>query len=95
MNEAQSTEQHCAHGFYFPGGCLYCANKEIERLRRDLEIQAVNATAVLQAQHERDDLKVRLREAVNIVRLNATTEQVAWMREVESELTDDVGTDRG
>ena len=27
---------------------------EIARLRRDLEIQAVNATAVLQAQHERD-----------------------------------------
>lgn len=27
---------------------------EIERLRRDIEIQTVNATAVLQAQHERD-----------------------------------------
>lgn len=30
-----------------------CAD-EIERLRRDLRIQTVNATAVLQAQHERD-----------------------------------------
>lgn len=37
------------------------------------------------------DLRVRLREALDIVRLNATSEQVAWMREVESELTDDVG----
>lgn len=36
------------------------------------------------------DLRVRLREALDIVRLNATTEQVAWMREVESELADDV-----
>lgn len=30
----------------------HCA--EVQRLQRDLEIQAVNATAVLQAQHERD-----------------------------------------
>jgi hypothetical protein len=28
-------DQHCAHGFYFPGGCLYCANQEIARLKAE------------------------------------------------------------
>jgi hypothetical protein len=29
-------QQHCTHGFYLPAGCLYCAQKEIERLERAL-----------------------------------------------------------
>lgn len=37
--------------------CFRCEELriEIERLREDLRIQTVNATAVLQAQHERDE----------------------------------------
>jgi len=38
------------------------------------------------------DVSVRLREAIDIVKLHATTEHWAWIREVESELSDDVTT---
>lgn len=37
------------------------------------------------------DLRVRLREAIELVKLHATTEHWTWIREVESELSDDVG----
>lgn len=89
MSDPQATDQHCAHGFYFPGGCLYCANTEIDRLRRDLEIQAVNAAAVLQAQRERDDHRVRLREAIEIIRSKATSSEWEWTIEVEGEIAAD------
>jgi len=36
------------------------------------------------------DMSVRLREAIDIVKLHATAEHGAWIREVESELSDDV-----
>lgn len=63
-----------------------------------------NGTRALQARHERDcavedvkrldhrctDLRVRLREAISLVKLRATTEHWTWIREVESELSDDV-----
>ena len=36
------------------------------------------------------DMSVRLREAIEIVKLHATAEHWAWIREVEGELSDDV-----
>jgi hypothetical protein len=62
---------------------------ENERLRRDLQIQAVNAAAVLQAQRERDDHRVRLREAIEIIRSKATSSEWAWTVEVEGEIAAD------
>ncbi len=76
---------------------LVAGATEIDNLRHDLQIQAVNAATVLAAQAERD----RLREAVCLyVRSKKDglgRNALDWWRlqEIESEFTHDVGAKHG
>jgi hypothetical protein len=78
MNAPQATEERAD---YWRSGCECARAGLCYRCRAAAEIERL--------ERERDDHRVRLREAIEIIRSKATSSEWAWTVEVEGEIAAD------